>query len=96
MHENPVASLHALVHTAPTMNPTVGSLLKAWRTEQGMTQQKAADALRVTQGQWSKWERDLEKPGLASLRALADRSDGGLSFEALVGAATPDSIRVAS
>jgi transcriptional regulator with XRE-family HTH domain len=51
---------------------TLGSRLKAQREKVGISQERLARQIDVTVGQVSRWERDIDQPRLAHLRALVD------------------------
>ena len=49
-----------------------GALIRSLRLEQGMTQKRLADALRLSDKTVSKWERGLGCPDVSLLRELSD------------------------
>lgn len=51
---------------------TFGSMIAAFRKEQGMTQLELAEKMGVTDKAVSKWERDLSFPDVNSLPKLAE------------------------
>lgn len=51
---------------------TLGSYIRALRTQNGMTQAQLADKVGVTDKAVSKWERDLSYPDMATFPKLAD------------------------
>ena len=50
----------------------IGDLISAERKRKGLTQQKLADLMGVTDKAVSKWERNLSYPDVASLSRLAE------------------------
>ena len=53
----------------------IGDLISAERKRKGLTQQKLADLMGVTDKAVSKWERNLSYPDVASLSRLAEVLD---------------------
>ncbi len=65
---------------------SLGAMIRALRTEQGMTQLDLAKEMGVTDKAVSKWERDLSIPDVSSLPKLAELL--GVSVEELLQAKT--------
>lgn len=65
---------------------TAGEQLRAWRSENGVSQGEAADAVGVTQPAWSEWENDKALPQLASALRVAKYT--GLPVEIFLRAKT--------
>lgn len=65
----------------------IGSTLHTLRKKKGVSQDRLASFLKVSQQTVSAWEKDTAEPDIASLRALADFF--GVSVDYLVGHVTP-------
>ncbi len=66
--------------------PTLGTKIKELRQEKGLTQDQLAQAMSVTKGTISVWERDLKTPSFAKLDDLCGLFNVNMAF--LLGTST--------
>lgn len=54
---------------------SIGETIASLRKEKGMTQNKLAEKMNVTDRAVSKWERDLSCPDINTISKLADKKE---------------------
>lgn len=55
------------------MEPTtLGVFIRTWRKKKALTQEKLAEAIKVSQAAITDWERGKARPGVGPMLALAD------------------------